>query len=280
MRSAILFVTVVALAAFFAAALPAQADTVTLNPSGDNVLYNANGGGVNNNFGQAEYPLNLTPRAYYVQFGTYGSGLVNVTNSILSFNLNDPAFQPDPGYALTIDSATLKFNQFYFSYSPGTVRIYQLLHDFVEGTGSNVQALPGESCWNWLAYPGPGDPADPAGIAWNTPGGYGVGTDHGSTLLASYSGPSASSGWKTFTSTADFKALVQDTVGSTLNLWGNGTADDGTSQFIFKSYSKESNYKPQLIIEYHFEVIPEPGALALLATGLIGLLCYAWRKRK
>jgi len=26
--------------------------------------------------------------------------------------------------------------------------------------------------------------------------------------------------------------------------------------------------------------IPEPGTLALLATGLIGLLCYAWRRRK
>ncbi|MBU4271654.1 MAG: PEP-CTERM sorting domain-containing protein [Planctomycetes bacterium] len=27
-------------------------------------------------------------------------------------------------------------------------------------------------------------------------------------------------------------------------------------------------------------VIPEPSTLALLATGLLGLLCYAWRKRK
>ncbi len=26
--------------------------------------------------------------------------------------------------------------------------------------------------------------------------------------------------------------------------------------------------------------VPEPGTLALLAAGLIGLLCYAWRKRK
>ena len=26
--------------------------------------------------------------------------------------------------------------------------------------------------------------------------------------------------------------------------------------------------------------VPEPGTLVLLATGLIGLLCYAWRKRK
>ena len=28
------------------------------------------------------------------------------------------------------------------------------------------------------------------------------------------------------------------------------------------------------------ELVPEPSTLALLATGLIGLLCYAWRKRK
>jgi sorbitol-specific phosphotransferase system component IIA len=25
---------------------------------------------------------------------------------------------------------------------------------------------------------------------------------------------------------------------------------------------------------------PEPGTLAILASGLIGLVCYAWRKRK
>ena len=30
----------------------------------------------------------------------------------------------------------------------------------------------------------------------------------------------------------------------------------------------------------NYVLVPEPGTLALLATGLIGLLCYAWRKRK
>jgi hypothetical protein len=32
--------------------------------------------------------------------------------------------------------------------------------------------------------------------------------------------------------------------------------------------------------EVQFSQTPEPGTLVLLATGLIGLLCYAWKKRK
>ncbi len=31
---------------------------------------------------------------------------------------------------------------------------------------------------------------------------------------------------------------------------------------------------------FQIALVPEPSTLALLATGLIGLLCYAWRKRK
>ncbi len=40
--------------------------------------------------------------------------------------------------------------------------------------------------------------------------------------------------------------------------------------------SPDDNY----YYEYVDIVVPEPGTLALLVTGLIGLLCYAWRKRK
>jgi hypothetical protein len=33
-------------------------------------------------------------------------------------------------------------------------------------------------------------------------------------------------------------------------------------------------------VRLDYTAVPEPGTLALLASGLIGLLCYAWKKRK
>ncbi len=36
----------------------------------------------------------------------------------------------------------------------------------------------------------------------------------------------------------------------------------------------------QIAAHYQASMVPEPGTLALLATGLIGLLAYAWRKRR
>ena len=71
---------------------------------------------------------------------------------------------------------------------------------------------------------------------------------------------------------------------------------DGTSQSGYAIFNVTPNGRTQLDIGVgvstvaegetarvngiFFSAIPEPGTLMLLATGLIGLLCYAWRKRK
>jgi hypothetical protein len=52
-------------------------------------------------------------------------------------------------------------------------------------------------------------------------------------------------------------------VGSSLGLFGLSTGGTGLS-----------------IGGTGLSIVPEPGTLILLGTGLLGLLCYAWRKRE
>lgn len=53
---------------------------------------------------------------------------------------------------------------------------------------------------------------------------------------------------------------------------------DGTNYLGVAGYLNDNNYTLFDNMEVH--TIPEPGTFALLATGLIGLLAYAWRRRK
>ena len=73
--------------------------------------------------------------------------------------------------------------------------------------------------------------------------------------------------------------------GTLLNTYAYSTLTAGISNADVGFIGLASGTKGRLnatvdYVYYGGTVIPEPGTLALLATGLIGLLCYAWRKRK
>ena len=74
-------------------------------------------------------------------------------------------------------------------------------------------------------------------------------------------------------------SFTQDTgltgVGMNLTPVGGKYTADG----IMLRLTTRSSGGTQYVDNFNL-VIPEPSTLALLATGLIGLLCYAWRKRK
>jgi len=53
--------------------------------------------------------------------------------------------------------------------------------------------------------------------------------------------------------------------------WSNGTNPNGGWGF---------NLSQSMGGSFTIPPIPEPSTLLLLASGLVGLLCYAWRKRR
>ncbi len=147
--------------------------------------------------------------------------------------------------------------------------------DWLEGPSPNGMPYPpthSASCWNYRAYNTTPWDSGTAGTDL---------TDYESGTIATTAYSSAATGWMELVFT-DLSFIDDWVTGAVTNPGMALRAADESKyswlSFHSSEYMDDASLRPQLVIGY--TPIPEPGTLALLATGLIGLLCYAWRKRK
>ena len=87
----------------------------------------------------------------------------------------------------------------------------------------------------------------------------------------------------TFTPGAWNKVEIDYAVGaSTYSVTVNGSTESGLGLYLSGSGGDVDKVRVGSAkrVEYCLDAVPEPSAAILLGIGLLGLLCYAWRKRK
>ena len=173
----------------------------------------------------------------------------------------------------TINSATLEFSFRDAGYGTAMVEVCKITPanaGWIEGVGQDVDALPGEVCWNYKNF----NTAAWAGSAGlNTPG-----VDYDATPLATvpnYRGAGATNPTNGYDEwMVDITSTVQDWVNTPANNagllfknqdgYGLVQSNMVSSEFVAGEYY----YEPALVVDY--TPVPEPMTIAILGLG--GLL--------
>jgi hypothetical protein len=275
MRVVLLLVGVLVLTAV---AANVQADSVTLSCIGDNTIIEAGGASTLNAGGAPD------------MYVGYWSG-AKEESALLRFDVSPLSSVPD----LQVNSVTLKlFISHVDDWTASIVDEEPVVSEvhavsaanagWVQGTKIFTGAADGESAWDFRAKHTPTSTnwAGSAGLRTPT-------TDYDPTVLASQTflaSPALNTEIDyTFSGTpGQLTSLITGWMAANGGLFmfdrpeGGHTALSTERLGFHTMEATTAGYRPQLVVDY--VSTPEPGTLVLMATGLLGLVAYAWRKRK
>ena len=256
-----------------------QAEIITFNAVEDNsvLTYELNTDYANMNYGACD--------DFRAGIFKNGSGQVLNQKGILRFDVS--ALGGVEGLEVTGITLNLTLEASpTITLSPELHQVSAANRAWIEGTGGNTGAVGnGESCWNYLAY----DSTSWAGSA----GCSTAGTDYSSTVLSS---PTITAGAAAYSTVSFAFSGTSAELTSLINTWlnDNYTQSRANPGLVITNYDEPPTgmdyrvnfcsseaaaaYSPQLAVTYN--AVPEPGTITLLCAGLVGLVCYAWRKRK
>jgi hypothetical protein len=219
-------------------------------------------------------------------------GLANLQVNSITLKLFSTGFVPEQPFASGLDNIT--------PVHPEVHAISAANRGWVEGTGNGYNFVPWQTCYEAKQT---GATAGSVAVSWaGSPGLTTAGVDYDSTVLATrsllrddlqtmgteivftFAGNSAQLTGLINAWLSDNYTLSRANPG--LVIFDSSAGNLRRANFFSLQCTNPpwqdvspypAAYQPQLVVSYTHA--PEPGALTLLGTGLVGALAHAWRKR-
>lgn len=257
--------TVCVLSLLVLASTVAQADTISLIANRDNYLMGAGSAAITDmNYGAANVIVAGQGDVYFASctgilgFDVSAIPVGDVSAITLRLHSNSWVDGSGPGRTINVNvNAMLPSNK-----------------GWVEGTGpTDAGAKLAGSCFDWK------DSSEAGNVNWASGGQFGS-SDYSATLLSTRTvGASDVGTYVDFTlagTPAELTSLINGWRTDNAGLVVSATQTTGVILMRFDSRDcGTAAYCPELLVT----VLPEPSACMLAASGLIGLLAYAWRRR-
>lgn len=253
------------IAALLILAARVPAETIVLNPARDNTLIQRTDPGQQLSNGQGDLFVGRTNQ------DGQGPATISIRRGLIYF---DVAAEVPAG--ATILSVTFSMRDVMGLNGDHPADLHRLLQDWGEGAsffqgGQGAPPENGDATWLYTFY----NSADPGSSpTWTTPGGDFASQVSGTATISDDLG-----GGQTFTwaSSPGMVADVQSWLDNPASNFGwLIQGNESAGQTAKRLNSRESAFAPQLTVEY----VPEPGGLALAATGMLLLLLGTLLRRR